>query len=124
MKQGEEAFTRIEDALDSMHKQQLRSDSGVSVLRLLDPVNGSFAHSNQLTSFTSEPLLTSHASGPKLPNDSGKIEAPIASELITSCVAALLMIQVNWKLSERKFIFDTDSKSPSYLEYLICTSSQ
>lgn len=93
MKQGEEAFTRIEDALDSMHKQQLRSDSGVSVLRLLDPVNGSFAHSNQLTSFTSEPLLTSHASGPKLPNDSGKIEAPIASELITSCVAALLMIQ-------------------------------
>ncbi|XP_019080574.1 protein ALWAYS EARLY 2 isoform X1 [Vitis vinifera] len=93
MKQGEEAFTRIGDALDSMHKQQLRSDSGVSVLRVLDPVNGSFAHPNQLTSFTSEPLLTSHASGPKLPNDSGKIEAPIASELITSCVAALLMIQ-------------------------------
>ena len=100
MKEEEDAFTRIGEALDSMHKQQLRSDSGVSVLRLLDPVNGCFTHPNQLTTLTSEPQVTSHASGPNLPNDSGKKEAPIPSELITSCVATLLMIQVIWKLSE------------------------
>ena len=43
---------------------------------------------------TSETLQRGHASSQTLQDDSDRIEAEIPSELITSCVATLLMVQV------------------------------
>jgi hypothetical protein len=97
-KEGDDVFTRIGEALDSIDNQQLTSDSRVPVVRSQQQVNGSLGNHNQLTSYSSEPLLTSDVSGAKLCHDSDGNEAQIPSELITSCVATLLMIQVIWRL--------------------------
>ncbi|KAK9265918.1 hypothetical protein L1049_012597 [Liquidambar formosana] len=93
MKEGEDAYARIGEALNSINNWQVTSDSGVSMMRAPDPANGSLGHHNQWTSCKPEPLATGHASGPKLQNDADRDEAQIPSELITSCVATLLMIQ-------------------------------
>ncbi|KAM4108318.1 hypothetical protein ACJW30_03G038100 [Castanea mollissima] len=79
-KEGEDAFVRIGETLDSIDNQ---SDSGVPVIRSQQLVNGGLA----------EPLFSSDASGAKPCNDSDENEARIPSGLITSCVATLLMIQ-------------------------------
>ncbi|XP_057962765.1 protein ALWAYS EARLY 2-like isoform X2 [Malania oleifera] len=93
IKEGEDAFARIGEALNSLSKRQITSDSGVSVVRSPDPVNGSLPHHNQSTSCASESLPTSHVSGLQLDNNTDKNEVQVPSELITSCVATLLMIQ-------------------------------
>ncbi|GLT61171.1 hypothetical protein SLA2020_338940 [Shorea laevis] len=92
-KEGDDVFTRIGEALDSIDYQQLTSDSRVPVVRSQQQVNGSLGNHNQLTSCSSEPLLTSDVSGTKPSHDSDGNEAQIPSDLITSCVATLLMIQ-------------------------------
>ncbi|KAJ1387432.1 DIRP domain [Sesbania bispinosa] len=98
-KEGEDAFTRIGQALDCIDYQRLASKSRLPVIRSQDQVNGSFYYHNQSTSCASEALLND-ASGPKLLNDSNKVNAEIPSELITSCVATLIMIQT---CSERQY---------------------
>jgi hypothetical protein len=97
-KEGDDVFTRIGEVLDSIDYQQLTSDSRVPVVRSQQQVNGSLGNHNQLTSCSSEPLLTSDVSGTKPSHDSDGNEAQIPSDLITSCVATLLMIQVIWRL--------------------------
>jgi len=92
-KEGDDVFTRIGEVLDSIDYQQLTSDSRVPVVRSQQQVNGSLGNHNQLTSCSSEPLLTSDVSGIKPSHDSDGNEAQIPSDLITSCVATLLMIQ-------------------------------
>ncbi|KAG2695565.1 hypothetical protein I3760_07G018600 [Carya illinoinensis] len=92
-KEGEDAFVRIGQALDSFDNQQLTSDSRVPVIRRQQQDTGSLGNHSQMSFYTSEPLVTSDASVKRLCNDSDEIEAQIPSELITSCVAALLMIQ-------------------------------
>ncbi|XP_059437111.1 protein ALWAYS EARLY 2-like isoform X2 [Corylus avellana] len=92
-KEGDDVFTRIGEALDSIDNQQLTSDSRVPVVRSQQQANGSLGNHNQLTSCSSEPLLTSDVSGTKPCHDSDGNEAQIPSELITSCVSTLLMIQ-------------------------------
>lgn len=92
VKEGEDAFMKIGEALDHIDKRQLTFDPRVPVIRSPEKVNGS--HHNQFVSGTSDPLLNSYAPGPKLQDGSDKHEAQIPSELITSCVATLLMIQV------------------------------
>ncbi|KAK4273456.1 hypothetical protein QN277_021853 [Acacia crassicarpa] len=82
-KEGEDAFIKIGQALDSIDYQQLASNS---------KVNGSFGHHDQSICCASE-TLQSDTSGPKLPNDSHKVDIQIPSELITSCVSTLIMIQ-------------------------------
>lgn len=86
-KEGEDAFTRIGQALDSIDYQQLASKYRLPMARSQDQVNGSFYHR------ASQPLLND-ASGPKLHTESDEVGTEIPSELITSCVATLLMIQV------------------------------
>ncbi|KAJ1377648.1 SANT/Myb domain [Sesbania bispinosa] len=98
-KEGEDAFTRIGQALDCIDYQRSASKSRLPVIRSQDQVNGSFYYHNQSTSCASEALLND-ASGPKLHNDSNKVNAKIPSELITSCVATLIMIQT---CSERQY---------------------
>lgn len=92
-KEGEDAFVRIGETLDSIDNQQLTSDSGIPVIRSQQQVNGSLGNQNQLSSCKAEPLFSSDASGAKPCNDSDENEAQIPSGLITSCVATLLMIQ-------------------------------
>ncbi|KAM3704851.1 hypothetical protein ACJW31_03G037000 [Castanea mollissima] len=89
-KEGEDAFVRIGETLDSIDNQ---SDSGVPVIRSQQLVNGGLGNQNQLSSCKAEPLFSSDASGAKPCNDSDENEARIPSGLITSCVATLLMIQ-------------------------------
>lgn len=93
MKEGEDAYIKIGEALDHIDKRQLTSDSRVSLIRSPEQVNGSLGHHNQFLSGTCDPQLASNASGTKLQDVSDKSEAQIPSELITSCVATLLMIQ-------------------------------
>lgn len=94
MKEGEDAYIKIGEALDHIDKRQLTSDPRVPVIRSPERVNGSLGHHNQFVSGTSDPQLTSNGSGTKLQDGSEKNESQIPSELITSCVATLLMIQV------------------------------
>ncbi|KAK7344238.1 hypothetical protein VNO77_13618 [Canavalia gladiata] len=91
-KEGEDAFKRIGQALDSINHQQLASKSRLPMIRSQEQVNSSFYHHNHSTCCVSESLIND-ASGPKPHNDSDKVNTEIPSELITSCVATLIMIQ-------------------------------
>ncbi|XP_056166610.1 protein ALWAYS EARLY 2-like isoform X2 [Syzygium oleosum] len=90
LKEGEDAFTRIGEALDSINDQQLASDIKLSGVISPEKVNGSLAPNNQLNACPSE---TNQLSGSKPCTDADKTETQIPAELITSCVATLLMIQ-------------------------------
>lgn len=79
IKEGEDAFERIGEALDAFDKRKLTPNCG-------------FEH--EFSSSTSETLQKGYASATKLHNDNKKIEEEIPLELITSCVATLLMVQV------------------------------
>ncbi|TKY52227.1 ALWAYS EARLY 2 protein [Spatholobus suberectus] len=93
-KEGEDAFMKIGQALDSINHQQLASKSRLPVIRSQEQVNvnGSVYHHNHSTCCVSEPLLND-PSGPKIHNYTDKFDTEIPSELITSCVATLIMIQ-------------------------------
>ncbi|KAL7205231.1 hypothetical protein ACSBR2_018211 [Camellia fascicularis] len=93
IKNGEDPFKRIGEALDSFDTQKFTTDCGGSVLKSPEQVNGGIVHQCQVSS-TSETLQRGFASGTKLHNDSDGIVAQIPSELITSCVATLLMVQM------------------------------
>ncbi|XP_019441172.1 PREDICTED: protein ALWAYS EARLY 2-like isoform X1 [Lupinus angustifolius] len=84
--EDEDAFTRIGQALDSIDYQQLASNTRLPLIRSQEQVNGSSYNLNQST-------LLNDASSPKLHNDSNKVYTEIPLELITSCVATLIMIQ-------------------------------
>ncbi|GMI65604.1 ARABIDOPSIS THALIANA ALWAYS EARLY 2, ALWAYS EARLY 2 [Hibiscus trionum] len=83
-KEGEDAFMRIGEALNSVDKKQFTYNINVPVIKLPEhsQVNGSI-------SITPKPMPTSD-----------KNEEQVPSELITSCVATLLMIQ---RCTERQF---------------------
>ncbi|KAJ6359766.1 hypothetical protein OIU77_003886 [Salix suchowensis] len=92
MKEGEDTFVRIGEALDSMDRRHLGSESRREA-------NGGLRLQNQLIPSTSEPQVNSNASRPQS-SDSDKTATAIPSELISSCVATLLMIQT---CSERQY---------------------
>lgn len=64
------------------------------MIRSQGQANGSSYHHNQSTYRASEPL-SNDASGPKLHKDADGDDIDIPSELITSCLATLAMIQVS-----------------------------
>ncbi|KAL3591201.1 hypothetical protein D5086_009841, partial [Populus alba] len=92
MKEGEDAFARIGEALDSMDRSHLGSESRAQMIRSQEEANTGLCLQNQLIPSTPESQVNCNVSGPQS-NDSEKIETAIPSELISSCVAALLMIQ-------------------------------
>ncbi|KAM7469480.1 hypothetical protein LguiA_007663 [Lonicera macranthoides] len=81
LKEGEDAFLRIGVALDSLGRQKPTPDSGST-------------RQHQLTSTSPKLSLIGGASVPIFHHDSDLSEAQIPSELITSCVATWLMIQM------------------------------
>ncbi|XP_011023637.1 PREDICTED: protein ALWAYS EARLY 2-like isoform X2 [Populus euphratica] len=99
MKEGEDTFVRIGEALDSMDRRHLGSEYRVQMIRAPEGASGGLRLQNQLIPSTAEPQVNSNASRPQS-NDSDKTETVIPSELISSCVAALLMIQT---CSERQY---------------------
>ncbi|KAK8488583.1 hypothetical protein V6N13_027535 [Hibiscus sabdariffa] len=96
MKEGEDAFMRIGEALNSVDKKQFTSDISMPIIKSpqQNQVDGS-------VSITSKPMSTADwAPNPGLHVASDKNEEQVPSELITSCVATLLMIQ---RCTERQF---------------------
>ncbi|XP_047148954.1 protein ALWAYS EARLY 2-like isoform X3 [Vigna umbellata] len=93
-KEGEDGFVKIGQALDSINHQQLASKSRLPVIRSQEQVNanGSFYHVNNSTCSVSESIIND-PSGAKLHNYSEKFDTELPSDLITSCVATLIMIQ-------------------------------
>ncbi|XP_057512836.1 protein ALWAYS EARLY 2-like [Actinidia eriantha] len=92
IKEREDAFERIGEALDFLDIQKFTPDCGSSVMKSAEQANGG-AIQNPLSS-TSATLQKGSASSQTLRDDSERIEAEIPSELITSCVATLLMVQM------------------------------
>ncbi|KAK7337778.1 hypothetical protein VNO77_18365 [Canavalia gladiata] len=93
-KEGEDAFTKIGQVLDCVDYRQLATNSSLPVIRSQEQVNRSFDYHNRSSSYSSKPP-PNVASGQKLHNDSDKVDTQIPMELITSCVATLIMIQTS-----------------------------
>ncbi|XWS58184.1 hypothetical protein CRYUN_Cryun08bG0013000 [Craigia yunnanensis] len=100
IKEGEDAFTRIGEALDSVDKKQFTSDTRMPVIKSPEQENGSMDYHNHLVSSSSKPMPTGWVPNLKLQEASDKNEEQVPSELISSCVATLLMIQT---CTERQF---------------------
>ncbi|XP_010931795.1 protein ALWAYS EARLY 3 isoform X3 [Elaeis guineensis] len=92
LKEGEDAFVKIGEALDSVNSRISGPGSGVLGVRRNppDPGHGGSAYQDHTTSCMPE-ATASHAS-PK-PHLSSDSEIQLPSDLISSCVATLLMIQ-------------------------------
>ncbi|XP_077218287.1 protein ALWAYS EARLY 3-like isoform X2 [Tasmannia lanceolata] len=97
LKQGEDAFVRIGEAIDSANNRYFGAgNGGVSAMRSHtspEPGHGSSIYQDQATSCTSEPTIAIHAPSPNQNDFADGTEAQFPSELISSCVATLLMIQ-------------------------------
>ena len=83
--------------MDSVDKKQFTSDTRMPVIKSPEQENGSMDYHNHLVSGSSKPMPTSWAPNLKLQEASDKNEEQVPSELISSCVATLLMIQVIWE---------------------------
>ena len=96
MKEGEDVNTMIQEALELVGKNQLLRSS---MVKHHEHVNGSIEHHhNPSPSNASEPVANNDLNSQ---DGSEKNEAQMPSELITSCVATWLMIQVIRKLLRR-----------------------
>ncbi|XP_021282350.1 protein ALWAYS EARLY 2 isoform X3 [Herrania umbratica] len=93
MKEGEDAFMRIGEALDSLDKRQFTSDIRMPLMKSREQENGSMGYRSHLVSSTSKPVAAVWATNPKSQEACDKNEEQVPSELIASCVATLLMIE-------------------------------
>lgn len=107
MKEGEDASKMIQEALDLIGKRQPLHGS---MVKHHEHANGSIEHHHNPTpSDASEPIANNDISQ----DGSEKNEAQMPSELITSCVATWLMIQVIRKLLG-KIAYPTRSSGSLY----------
>jgi hypothetical protein len=92
---GENAFAKIGEALDNLNIRGTGFGSSILGMRRIPPDSGQANSSCQdnSTSGRFDPATT-NVSGPRLPNGRDS-ETKFPSELISSCVATILMIQVN-----------------------------
>lgn len=92
VKEGEDPYPRIREAVDSVDKQPLTSDIRAPAVKSSEQVNGTQQQQNQLANNTPELPLAGAAD--KKPHDaSDTAEAKHPLELIKSCVATMLIIQ-------------------------------
>ncbi|XP_065852517.1 protein ALWAYS EARLY 2-like isoform X2 [Euphorbia lathyris] len=92
IKEGEDPFMKIGEALESIDNRRSTLEPKVQVIR--SPEEGSHNHPFISSSFESQ------VCEPKSHDNGDKIEPAIPSEIITSCVSTLLMIQT---CTERQF---------------------
>ncbi|CAL9118890.1 unnamed protein product [Musa textilis] len=91
LKEGEDAFTKIGQALDLTNNRNTGSGSGI--LGVHGPPNPGHSHPiNHDHPASTFDITTVHALGPKT-NNSSDADLQLPSELISSCVSTLLMIQ-------------------------------
>ncbi|KAK9161504.1 hypothetical protein Syun_007845 [Stephania yunnanensis] len=137
LKEGDDdAFLRVGESLESVHNQNSVTDFGIVGARCLssqDSVHGSVAQPDSTNSWKLEQNAAVDASNPKANDACGLGELQIPSELISSCVATLFMIQT---CTERQYppadvaqILDSTVKSmqpcctqnvPIYSEIQMC----
>ncbi|KAK9161497.1 hypothetical protein Syun_007838 [Stephania yunnanensis] len=136
LKEDDDAFLKVGESLESVNNQNGVTDSGIVAARCLssqDSVHGSMAQPDSTNSWTLEPNAAVDASNPKANDACGLGELQIPSELISSCVATLFMIQT---CTERQYppadvaqILDSTVKSmqpcctqnvPIYSEIQMC----
>ncbi|MBA0647714.1 hypothetical protein Goklo_015550, partial [Gossypium klotzschianum] len=99
LRKGGKNIERIEDAIDFVNNQLSLNEFSAPAPRSAAPVDSVRSHDN-LTACSSYPFATSHIPEMKLQNLSDQDELKIPSDLISQCVATLLMIQ---KCTERQF---------------------
>jgi hypothetical protein len=90
--EGENAFTKIGEALDNLNSRGTGSGSSILGIRRVPPDSGQANTSYQENGMSAP--AASNTSGPRLPNGCDS-EAQFPTELISSCIATILMIQVN-----------------------------
>ncbi|KAK9136957.1 hypothetical protein Sjap_007551 [Stephania japonica] len=136
LKEGDDPFYRVGKSLGSVNNQNGVTDSGIVAERCLssqDSVHGLMAHPDSTNSCMLESNAAVDASNPKSNDACGLGELQIPSELISSCVATLFMIQT---CTERQYppadvaqILDSTVKSlqpccpqnvPIYSEIQMC----
>ncbi|TVU38319.1 hypothetical protein EJB05_11682 [Eragrostis curvula] len=88
--EGENAFAKIGEALDNLNSRGTGSGSSILGIRRIPPDSGQ-ANTSYHDNGTAAPAAI-NSSGPRLPNGCDS-EAQFPTELISSCVATILMIQ-------------------------------
>uniref|UniRef100_A0A0D9X4F2 DIRP domain-containing protein n=1 Tax=Leersia perrieri TaxID=77586 RepID=A0A0D9X4F2_9ORYZ len=91
--EGEDAYAKIGEALDNLNNRSTGSGSSILGIRRIPPDSGqaNSSHHDNSTSGHHDPA-TNNTSSPRLPNGCDS-EQQFPSELISSCVATILMIQ-------------------------------
>jgi hypothetical protein len=92
VREGENAFAKIGEALDDLDSRGTGSGSSILGIRRIPPDSGK-ANTSFQDNGTPAPAAI-NSSGPRLPNGYDS-EAQVPTDLISSCVATILMIQVN-----------------------------
>lgn len=92
LKEGEDAYIKIGEALSFLNINNSGSFSTIPGIRRI-PVDSGHANSGYQDNMFD--TVAAHAQSPKS-HRGLDAEAPIPSELISSCVAIMLMIQVNF----------------------------
>ncbi|GMJ02051.1 ARABIDOPSIS THALIANA ALWAYS EARLY 3, ALWAYS EARLY 3 [Hibiscus trionum] len=102
LRKGGKSIERIEEAIDFVNNQLSLDEFSVPAPRSAAPTDSVFPKSRSIRShdLLSYPSATSHIPETKLQNLSDQDELRIPSDLISHCVATLLMIQ---KCTERQF---------------------
>ncbi|XP_010674728.2 protein ALWAYS EARLY 2 isoform X2 [Beta vulgaris subsp. vulgaris] len=93
MEEGEDAFGRISEALACNGKAESAATFRTSIISSSNTFRGSLPHQNPVASCTPQPKLACDASSVQPIGDSASNDLRVPSDLITSCVATLLMIQ-------------------------------
>lgn len=108
LKEGEDAFTKIGQALDLTNNR----NTGSGILGVHGPPNPGHSnttnHDHPASTFD---ITTVHALSPKT-NNSSDADLQLPSELISSCVSTLLMIQVIFVGVYLLFILSTENNWP------------
>lgn len=96
LKDGEDAFARIGEALELDSSRNLGSTSAIVAVRntFADAALDNTPYEDQVASKLE--AATVQAPSPKLQSSTNGTEVHCPSELISSCVATLFMIQVSW----------------------------
>ncbi|ONM29134.1 Protein ALWAYS EARLY 3 [Zea mays] len=90
VREGENAFAKIGEALDDLDSRGTGSGSSILGIRRIPPDSGK-ANTSFQDNGTPAPAAI-NSSGPRLPNGYDS-EAQVPTDLISSCVATILMIQ-------------------------------
>jgi hypothetical protein len=117
LKKEESSIDSIEDAIDFVNNKLSADDSSVPAIRSSIPAisaQGTLASQDQLSSCAANPEAINDAPDAKFNNLSTQNEVQIPTELISHCVATLLMIQASIVR-----IFNVLSSSPTKIVCLI-----